>query len=567
MSLFSVLGVGNSALNSAQIALDVTSQNIANADVDGYSRKRVNQVASYRQDARFGEMGMGVDLINIERIRSAQVDLQIRTQNEQVGFYETLDFALENVENILNEPSETGIQAFLDDFFDSWDNLANNPADLAARTMVKTQGEMLTGVFTNISSELSNLKAAQNDEMVSIVEKINNMSAEIYNLNNEIAKVELGNQNANDSRDRRDFLIKDLSKLIDLDIFEADDGQITVTTSGNILISPVSVNEIEIYESAATRDNTKAYNQYTIRMKSSRNPITPKGGELKGVMVARDEAIPKFESWIDTLAVGLVEKINDQHKSGYNINGYTGFNFFDPTTTGADDIAISASIMSDVNNIAAAKGTNSTDAIPNTLVAGELDFGNSPVQLTKTLGRSWTAADTNQEKATNIAVGSVVAKLNGSGSTLKEGVDYSINYIQGTIQMLHNGYDSTAIDVEFNYETGGFPGPGNNANAIEIASLRDALTMSEDFNGNGTASFTDFYAAAIAELGLDRSSSISNLETRKYLLEQYETTQDSIAGVSIDEEMSNLVKFQNSYKSAARIITTAQAMLDVLMNL
>ncbi len=154
MSLFSVLNVATTGLTASQLGMDVAGQNITNADVDGYSRKRLNTSASYRSDGTYGQMGMGVDVINIQRMRSGFIDDEIRDQTQQVGYYTQIDQTYQNLQSIFTEPSDTGLQEYMDQFFDSWQNLANNPADTSARTMVKTDGEILTNTFHNLASQL-----------------------------------------------------------------------------------------------------------------------------------------------------------------------------------------------------------------------------------------------------------------------------------------------------------------------------------------------------------------------------------------------------------------------------
>ncbi|HEX3019168.1 MAG TPA: flagellar hook-associated protein FlgK [Chitinispirillaceae bacterium] len=245
MSLLSVLNVGTRALFSSQLAMDVAGQNISNADVEGYSRKRLNLQPDYRYDSTYGQIGIGVEIVNIERMRNIFIDEQIRRQNHEVGYYEQLGSALESIENIFTEPSDTGVIHFVDQFFDSWQNMANNPSDISARTMVKTNAEILIDVFHNVSGELVNLRQTRNEELQQQVNKVNEICKELHNLNMEIGTVELNDQNANDSRDRRDLLLKDLSKILDISVVENDSGQITVTTSGNIIVSPVFYQELE----------------------------------------------------------------------------------------------------------------------------------------------------------------------------------------------------------------------------------------------------------------------------------------------------------------------------------
>lgn len=562
MGLFSVLGIGTRGMMASQLGMDVTGQNIANADVEGYSRKRLNMAAAYRRDEYFGQMGFGVEVINIERVRDEFIDQQIRGQNKEVGYYEEIDHTLEAVENIITEPSDTGIMHFINQFFDSWENLANNPADIAARTMVRTNGEILTNVFHNVSSELRDLRRTRNDEISNKVEEVNELVNEIFNLNKEIAAVEIKNQHANDSRDRRDLLLKKLSKIIDIQVIENDIGQVTVTTAGNIIVSPVDVQELEITSTVFTRQDGTNYSDIGIRFNKSKRPYIPTGGEIKGLFDSRDIHIPEYEGWLDTLAVGLVEKVNAQHVLGYNLMGYNGFYLFDTQVTGASDINLSATVLSDVKNIAAALGQATQPAITNNVAAGALNFG-TIYQLTTDGVPSTGSAD--PENAKNIVQGTVVVSI--GGTTLIEGVDYSVNYLTGTIQMLHSGYDNNPVTVDFDYMSGGFPGPGNNENAIEITKLRHALTMSPDPLGNPTATFDQYYSTFVGRLGLARNEAASNLETREFLIEQYESHQDSIAGVSLDEEMAELIKFEHTYQAAARVITTANSMLDVLMNI
>lgn len=566
MSLFSVLSIANRGLTASQMGLDVTGQNIANASTEGYSRKRVTLSADYGYNNSYGQMGMGVEIENVARIRDESIDVQIRRQNHQFGYFEEMDSTLEAVENIFNEPSDTGIISYIDQFFDSWNNLANNPADLAARTMVKTAGETLSGVFANAASELSNLRASKNFNVESTVFEINKIGREIYNLNKEIASVELSGQNANDSRDARDVLMADLAKLVEYDAIEAPDGQMSITIGGNIFISGVSTNNIELYTSDETQRNA-GYLQYSVKMEGLQHPLKITGGKLKGLMDMRDINIPEYEKALDELAVSIMETVNFQHQQGYNLNGYSGFDFFDPSTTGADDLQVSAAVLSNVANIAAAKGGTQATGATNVVPAGDLNFGNTPIDLSKNLGRPWTTADPSAEKATNIVNGSVTMKIAATGAVLIEGIDYSINYVDGTAQMLHSSYDGTAIDIDFDYMVGSFPGPGNNENAVEMGKLRDFLSMSPDHLGNNTSTFTDFYSGLIGSVGLDRNEAASNKDTREYLIEQYHDSQESIAGVSLDEEMSNLIKFQHTYQAAAKIVSTTQQMLDVLMNL
>jgi flagellar hook-associated protein 1 len=547
MGLFSLLGVATKGMAAAQLGMDLSSQNISNADVDGYSRKRANLQPDYRYDGSFGQMGFGVDVVNIERMRDTFLDQQIRRQNQEVGYYEEQDQTLNKIENIFLEPSETGIQKYLDQFFSSWQDLANNPADLSTRTLVKTNGEILCDVFHNLSGELTNLRQTRNDEIKDRVDKVNSMTKEIFNLNKEIATVELDKQHANDSRDKRDKLLKDLGKLIDIDTSENELGQITVTTAGNIIVSPAYQQDIEMTSATRQLPDGTSVNDVSLRFADSKRPYVPLGGQILGLFDTRDIVIPDYQKKLDALAKALVSKVNEQHQAGYTLNGYSGVQFFDPATTGASDISLSAAITSDVKNIAAASGGQMlTFTEPGAL---SLVFGNLPTPLSNR----------------NILYNSVVVQA--GATTLVEDADYHIDYRTGTIQLLNAGYNNTPLSVSYTYTDGSFKGPGDNANAIAIAQLREQATMENNLLGNPTSTFGQYYGSFIGKLGLSRNDASSNLDSRNFLIKQYQTQQDSIAGVSLDDEMSNIIKYQHIYAASARLITITSEMLDTLIKM
>ncbi len=547
MGLFSLLSVATKGMSMAQTGMDLAGQNISNADVDGYSRKRMNLQPDYVQNGTYGQMGFGVDVVNIQRMRDKFIDAQIRDQNQQVGYYGAQDATLQGIENVFTEPSDTGIQTYMNQFFDSWENLANNPSDLSARTMVKTNGEILTDAFHNLSTQLTTLRASKNTQITADVGQVNKLTKEIFNLNKEIAAVEISKQNANDSRDKRDKDLKELAKLIDIDTTENELGQITVTTAGNIIVSPAYQQDIETTSSTRQLSDGTTVNDVSLRFSDSKRDYFPQSGQIRGEFDSRDIVIPEYQAKLDTLAKSLVEKVNTQHETGYSLNGYSGVDFFDPAVTGASDINLSAAIESDVRNIAASSGGQMrafTEPAPYTLT-----FGNAPAALTNR----------------NILYNSV--QVMAGATALTEGVDYHIDNTMGTIQLLSAGYNGTPLTISYQYSDGSSKGPGDNANAIAIAQLREQATMTNDVLGNPTVTFSEYYSSFIGKLGLSHNESTSNLDSRNYLIKQFQTQQDSIAGVSLDDELADIIKYQHIYAASARVITIASEMLDSLIKM
>ncbi len=562
MGLFSTLNIAGRGLQSSQLAMDVASQNISNADVEGYSRKRLNLSADYHRHPTYGQKGFGVEVNSIERMRNEVIDKQIREQSELIGYNKQINTALTHLENMMDEPGESGLQTYIDEFFNSWHNLANNPTDVSSRTLVKTHSQNLIDLFHNIGGEMSDYQSSVNDTIERKANRINELAKEIFTLNKEIAQVEIGDQNANDSRDKRTVLLKELSELTSINTIENEHGQVTVTVEGHVLVSPVNHRSIETHTETKTLSDGSILKQIGMRFTDNKKAFTPSSGEMRGLLDARDEIIPDFRTKLDNIATTLAEKVNELHKNGYSLDGETGINFFSPDVSGALDIELSASIEETVNNIAAAKAGNSTTAPTNTFAAGDLDFGTPPVSLSKTNSIPASGNDI----ARNIMRDSVTVETAG-GVTLTEDSDYKIDYVNGTIQMLHSGYDSTAINVDFRYKTGGYQGPGDNKNAVDIAALRDSLTMNPDKMGSPQDTFMQYYSAMTGDLGLKRNEVKTTLETRENMRAEYQKHQSSIAGVSIDEEMANIIKFQHIYQAAARTISITNQMLDTLLNM
>jgi flagellar hook-associated protein 1 len=673
MTLFSILSVGTRALQTSQLGIDVTGQNVSNADVDGYSRKRINQATMYCYDSTYGQMGLGAQVINIERMRNVFLDEQIRKQNSEVGYFAQVNSTFNRMEAILCEPSDLGIMHYLDEFFDSWDNLANNPKDISARTMVRTNAQMMIDNFHKAAAELQNLREQKNEEIPVHVARINQISFEVMNLNKEVATVEIGNQNANDSRDRREVLLKELSQLIDITVVENEMGQVTVTTGGNVLVAPSYMQNLVTTTVSRELDDGTIIRDMGIRFSDTRMDFIPAGGQLRGLIDSRDIYIPEYQAKLDEFAAAIIKTINDVHVRGYNLMGHSGFKFFDdaveirtddrtglkyevPKYNKAATIKLAPDIFSDVQNIAAASEQQSISrgipltvkpSISNSTAQVTIDttgvgtphqfytgtapiLATAPVKVVTSNGVELTRGtdyDVNEATgeitllnptytnhrldisfkiqnqvgkdplysygmeavqlvrdddattpARNIIANSVTVRVvtkNGiplspsdpDRLVLKEGVDYSIDYTFGTFQMLHNGYDGEEFAIDFKYYLGGFKGPDDNTTAIAISQIRNALTMTPDGIGNNTATFTEYFSSLEGRLGLNTLQSDSNLQTRIFLTEQYETQQESISGVSLDEEMANLIRYQHTYTAAARLITTVDHMLEVLLNM
>jgi flagellar hook-associated protein 1 FlgK len=453
-----ILNAGRGALIAQQKAIEVTGNNIANVNTPGYSRQVANLVPNEPIQCGPGLVGTGVRADEVKRIYDRFLGLQINNENEQLGRWEAKKGALERVEIVFDESSGYGLNQAMSEFWNAWQDLVNNPSGNVERVTLLAKSETMATTF---SSMYSSLEQIQKDIDISIggtVEEINLIVEQIADLNRKIVDVELSGQSANDYRDSRDLLLKELSSMIDINTFENSDGSLTVSVSGG---KPLVEGSYSWDLSTETADGFEDI--VWIDNDGNTMNITDdiSGGKLKGWIEARDVSIPDYLNRLDNLASKIISEVNAIHSTGFGLDGSTGNDFFSGTS--ASDIAVNQVIVDDVNLIAAA---SSADGVP-----------------------------------------------------------------------------------------------GDNGNAIAIADLQNRLLM------DGTTTFDDYFSSLISVVGSDVKEVTANFDHQDSMVAQLDNYRESISGVSLDEEMVNLVKFQHAYDAAAKLISTVDELLNTVVNM
>ena len=560
MGLLDALGIGMRGLNAAQTAIDITGQNISNANTEGYSRKRVNFEADSISSDIFGQKGIGVAVTEIDRVRNSFLDRQTWEQMGDKGYNTEIDTAYTRLENILKEPSEDGLAAKMNAFWASWQDLANNPSDLSSRESVKANANVMLDTFHSVYKQIQDYGLSMNNPLDEKVKQVNDITGQIYMLNEKIAGIEArGGEKANDTRDQRDLMVRKLSGLVDVQTIEDANGRCIITSGGSMLVGPSEALTLETYGKDKTLADGSTTSELRIRIKGSYRPFEPRSGELKGIMDARSNVLSVYMNNLNDLAASMVKNVNDQHNLGYNLNKATGVNFFDTGKTSAGSISLSDSVAAGAENIAAAAGGSITD------VASFLPAGGIPAAASGVLDL----------KATNTAYRDLTAdsvKVTlADGTVLEEGAgkDYVVDYELGTIKFINYARyaAANAISVKIKYNTTGYSGNGNGQNALTIAGLRLKKTLSPDVEGNNTQSVSSYYSAVIGKLGIEKNQNASRKETKEFLIAQMDAEQSTTSGVSLDEEMTNMIKFENSYRASAKFISTVSQMMEVLMGI
>ncbi len=444
MSLFEGLNVATRGLAAAQMGINVSGQNITNAKTEGYSRKRIEQSGEWRRDGAFGQMGFGVEVYAINRIRNQFTDRLVNEESTRFGYFSVKDAAYQRVEAIFCEPEDFALNQLLNDFWNGWANVANNPSSAGARETLRSTAQSMVTQFNYVATQLRSYKDTINGEIESRVNRINELADGIYRANVVIAGTEGAfSSNANDTRDQRDKMLEELASLVDVDYFEDERGALTVTTNGSMLVSAAKSHELVIKRMEQVDDDGYQYARSEVSFKYSGVEFKPKNGELRALMDVRDVDIPKYEKYINELARTLATEVNKIHQNGYSLSGLTFIDFFDadPKKLNAANIDLSVSVKKDINNIAAGTGGKTISATQikssasiNTAVAAIGDIVDLRTHIPST--------------AQNITLEGNSVRITDGGTLLVEGTDYSIDYQTGEITF---NITSGNIDIEFSY--------------------------------------------------------------------------------------------------------------------
>jgi flagellar basal body rod protein FlgB len=233
-----LFGIGSNALATFQRALSVTGQNIANVSTPGYSRQEITLSESLPENGQPGQIGTGVTATEIRRSVDSFVEQQLLSSNERVGQFGASHKALSQIQLVFNDANDQGIAAGLNEFFKAWQDVATNPADLTARTVLLTKADGLTKLLNQADAQLSAQRTSLDGQVQSGINDVNALASKIADLNSQIKLTEISGQQANDLRDQRGRFLNDLAGLVDISSIEDATGQVTVFVGiGQVLVA------------------------------------------------------------------------------------------------------------------------------------------------------------------------------------------------------------------------------------------------------------------------------------------------------------------------------------------
>ena len=331
MSSFSGLTDALTALNSARYGLDVTGQNISNANTPGYVRQRADlteagPVAGAPSLYATQHADSTVTVSGTSRLNDPVVDMRARSEHGRNNYLQTSAGTLSSVEDLFDEPSDNGLAEQLNDFWNSWAAVANNPGDSAARNVVLQKAGALAGTLNEASAALGRLNQSTTDQASSALTQINTATSQLAQLNSAIAVGTATGATDNQLLDQRDSLLMSLSDLAGAQATINTDGTATVSIGGQTVVSSTT----------ATAVSVNASNQLLV----GGSPAGAAGGQLQGLLDGLTTVLPGYTAQLDAVAAALANTTNSAQTSGYDLAGNPGGPLFAGSTAGTISLAI-----------------------------------------------------------------------------------------------------------------------------------------------------------------------------------------------------------------------------------
>lgn len=457
-STFSGLSTALSALYAQRRGLDVTGQNIANANTEGYSRQRVDMRAVGAQQVPaiysvWSGAGAGVDVSSVSRIRDAFLEARGRTEHAQSSYLNAQRQVYGSLESIFTEPSDTALQSQFDDYWAAWHDVANNPGTLAARNQLIQRGAVVADGMRIAYEQLGAEWTINRAQVDAYATDVNTAAKSVAELNQSIQRATAAGLPVNELTDERDLQLMHLAEVAGATAIARPDGTVDVLLGGSTLVSGSTTRALTVTGGTRLEDVVAdpAGQRVSLQWADNNRPVTVTDGQLASNLQTLNTILPDYANQLDAIAAQLASSVNAVHAGGYDLDGNTGIAFFTGTTASTITVAIT-----DPRQVAASSQPG-----------GNLDAGNADALAV--LGQSRTGADAS-------------------------------------------------------------------------------------------------YRQLVAALGVQSQSAARRADIQTAVAGDVDESRASVAGVNLDEEMTNLLAFQRAYEAASRVFNTIDETLDVLIN-
>lgn len=543
------LSTSVSGLSSVQRALDVLSHNVSNAYTEGYTRQKVTLIAREPQYTGQGAVGSGMVLVDIQRSFDQFTGKMLQTELTEQGRLASRDMILQEMDSVLGEEGNN-LSSRLTRFFNAAQDVANAPSDLAVRGVFLGEANNLADYVKTQDRRLADIDVGLAQRAMRLGGEVNEITAELAKLNKSILDVRnrFPGHEPNDLLDRRELLLRDLAKKIDLQTFEDQDGNLNVSVgNGQALVLADQSFSMDVRNDAAG---------LSIMVGGAKITNLVKGGELGGLMHVKEEILDPKRAELGRVVYSFATRFNQVHGGGDDLSGIPGTSSFFNITS------VSTSVSTEPKISPPAYGLSVTITNVNNLTASDY--------MLKYEGGQWNLYKSGE---TIPIVSPVTTGSSSIDLTASEGIkiDYtslpaspgvgdpdrvSIRPLAGEMAHLAvNVTDPAKIAAASPTE-----GPGGNSNMLALAAI-----ASEGNVVAGSMSLTTAHATILADFGAEARDARVSLEAQNLVVKQVQDRRESMVGVNLDEEAANLVRLQNHYMALSRSISVADALFQSLL--
>ncbi|MES1195549.1 MAG: flagellar hook-associated protein FlgK [Steroidobacter sp.] len=622
-----MLSTGVSGLLAFQTSLDTTSHNISNASTTGYSRQTTLMTENTPQFQGGGWVGSGVNVSSIQRAYDDIVASQVRIASGAKNQWDTFVSYANQVNNLFSN-SSTGITSALQDLSNAFQTVSNSPSSSAERQVVLSKAQSLVDTLQNYGSRLDQLTSQVNSQLDSEATTISGLAKSIANLNAQIVAASgQGSSAPNDLLDQRDTLIDQLSQHINVSTVKQGDGEVNVfigtgqalvlsTTAGTIT---TQADPYDISRRILSLKNDTGQVDIT-------SSLT--GGTIGGLLNFRSTMLDPAKNTLGQIAVAVTTTVNQQQNAGMDLNGNLGSNLFsiggvgvldNANNMGAGTVSVTRSNAQQITNadyLLTYTGSgwtlNRTDTGQSITMTGAGTAGSPFVAdgLSIVVGGAPVAGDRYVIQPTSNAVSGLKVNLtdpnaiaaaapiiaaanaaNTGKATITQGTvsnAANANLLNPvTIQFLSANTYTTDGGVTTNAYTSGQPinlngwqvvisgvpaagdtfnvqantnGKGDNRNALLLSGVMD-----NGYLNGGTTSINSTVGSWIADIGVKSNQAQANQSTQTSVYNDLYATQQNQSGVNLDEEAANMIRYQQAYAAAAKIISTSNTLFQSLL--
>lgn len=565
MSLFGTIQNAGNALAAAQIGLQVTGNNIANANTPGYIRERVVLLPSPTQ--RLGNLllGTGVQVHSIVQQIDQYLEEQFRSANSDVASGEIQERTFSQLEGLIGELSDSDLSTSLSKFFNSIHDILNQPGSAGVRNIAVLQGQQLAADIRRLNDKAEQIYESLNDQVAGQADSINGLLKEIADLNVQISRAEGGDTSPSEAvglRDRRGNALSELAGIIDIRTTEQPDGSVAVYSSGDFLVFQAIYREVTTVPAESNGLFTT-----DIHIAATDAPVGTSGGKVAGLVQSRDSIVGNFLRQLNTVASALIQGFNQLYASG---QGNIGFSTLTSGVAPADrDVPLDQAGL----GITPVNGSFSL-VIKNSLT-GETKTTTVSVDLNG-LDEDTSLADLTTELD---AIDGITASITSNGNLKLSADDPNLTFSFGSdtsgilgalgLNGFFTGSDAQDIDIDATLKAdprrfaASLGGVGEDTeNAVRLADFLS--TPLSALNGSTLAQLYDKLVSDTAQGSATTRSATEGYRTFQKTLEGQSL---AVSGVSLDEEAIRMISYQRAFQGSAKVISTINELFDTLLNL